>query len=226
MMFLLRKKIILTNGIVADLKSGRNKPQTEGERIVEEFFIDSEIKYFKQVELYNLKDGRNSRRADFYLPSYKCFVEFLGDWEKYGEQQDYREKMGVYVKNDIRCVYLWKDNLGILKYIFHFRLIDTLKGVDKNGKKIKENWHEMKWELFKYKLHRFQRHFGKVFSYYIVLPVLISYSLLNLETGIANDFAGLIVMICGIFIILGILEIISAIKNHFIDDAKTISNIE
>ena len=70
------------------------KELTEGEEFVQEFFIDEQIKHLPQKEIRNLKgDSKEFRIADFYLPKYKMFVEFFGQWNV-SEQHKlrYREK--------------------------------------------------------------------------------------------------------------------------------------
>jgi hypothetical protein len=97
---------------------------SEGEKFIEEFFIDEQIKYENQKEIKNLKgDNKEFRKADFYLPKFNIYVEFFGQWNVSNEHKErYRDKKRVYERNDIPCVYLYPENLGILKYTFNYRV--------------------------------------------------------------------------------------------------------
>jgi hypothetical protein len=101
---------------------------TEGEKFIEEFFIEQGITYVIEKEIRNLKgDIKEYRRADFYLPKFKVYVEFLGKWNVSASQKErYREKKKVYEENNIPCVYLYPENLGFLKYAFNYRIRQIL----------------------------------------------------------------------------------------------------
>lgn len=99
------------------------RESTEGEKIIEYYLEDQEIKFEREVEILNLlNDTKSCRRADFFLPKYKVYLEFLGKWNDYEKRQAYLEKMKVYELNDIPCVYIYPDNLGALDIIFRMRL--------------------------------------------------------------------------------------------------------
>jgi hypothetical protein len=114
---------------------------SEGEKIIAYFFDDQEIKYKKEVEIHDLKgDSKAFRKADFYLPKYKVYVEFLGQWDHPDRKRDYKEKMALYENNKKPCVYIYPDNLGTLNDIFKMRLQKEL-----------EKYPELKWQLIQFK---------------------------------------------------------------------------
>jgi hypothetical protein len=98
---------------------------SEGEEFIEDFLNDIGIKCIPQSKISNLKgDSKGERIADFFLPKYKIYIEFFGMWNKIGEQKDieYRAKKAVYKANNIPCVYLYPENLGILPHILDKRI--------------------------------------------------------------------------------------------------------
>ncbi|TLP75683.1 hypothetical protein [Maribacter sp. ACAM166] len=106
----------------------RNEP-SEGELFLQEYFDSEGIAYKTEVPIIGLKnDPKAYRLADFYLPNYGLYVEFLGKWfvsEK--EKERYREKKKVYSDNDIPCVFLYPENLGIVDFIIPSRAIKEFK---------------------------------------------------------------------------------------------------
>lgn len=102
---------------------------SEGEEIICDFLEQEGIKYEQEVELSQLRDdSKQFRRADFYLPKYGLYIEFLGRWNKnQDERERYREKMRVYGRNGLPCVYLFPENLGTLKHIFRRRAAEALQ---------------------------------------------------------------------------------------------------
>jgi hypothetical protein len=102
---------------------------SEGELFLQEYFEREGIVFKSEVPILNLKnDPKLHRRADFYLPYYDIYVEFLGKWfvsEK--EKNRYREKKRVFKENDIPCVFLYPENLGIIDFILPNRAIKEFK---------------------------------------------------------------------------------------------------
>lgn len=107
---------------------------SEGEEIVRDFLQDERIKFRREAEIHGLQgDCKSHRRADFFLPSYGVYVEFMGLWNQSKEERErYREKMRVYARNNLPCVYLFPENLGTLDHSFHRRLTEVLL---RHGKK-------------------------------------------------------------------------------------------
>jgi hypothetical protein len=99
-----------------------------GEEFIEEFFRHEEIKYERQSKISDLKNDTSQYRvADFYLPRLKVYVEFLGQWQMDEYRRGYNEKKKIYTANRKPCVYLYPDNLGVLKFVFERRLKQVLR---------------------------------------------------------------------------------------------------
>src|SRR3989344_6109007 len=120
-----------------------NNKESEGEDLIADFLDEKAIKYERHVQINGLKDDdKLFREADFYLPEYKVYVEFLGMWNSPEHQQRYRQKMQIYTKNKIPCVYLWPDNLGTLDWILKRRITEVLLKYDKKWQLIKLQWRD------------------------------------------------------------------------------------
>lgn len=120
------------------------KKRSEGERYLEKFLKSKSIKFEVEKVIEGLaNDNSSSRRADFYLPNYKVFMEFEGQWNRDDKKQFYWDKKQAYKKNKIPCIYIYPENLGIIDYLFHERMLTVLKE------------HGMNKERMKYKIWRF-----------------------------------------------------------------------
>lgn len=101
---------------------------TEGEDIIEYYLEDQGIKFQREVEINGLSnDTKSYRKADFYLPKYKIYVEFLGLWNNPERKQEYIEKIKTYESNKVPCIYIYPENLGILGEIFYMRMHQQFK---------------------------------------------------------------------------------------------------
>lgn len=102
--------------------------ESEGEDYIADYFDAIDVNYREQHIIKGLKgDDVKYRMADFYLPDYNVVVEFAGRWNRSKEDRArYNKKRAVYERNNIRCIWLYPDNLGILHYIFHRRLEGVL----------------------------------------------------------------------------------------------------
>ena len=79
-----------------------NNEETVGEDLIADFFEEKGIKAKRYPTLPRLDDDAKwFRKPDFYLPEYKVYVEFLGQWDKPEHQKRYKQKMAVYHKNKI-----------------------------------------------------------------------------------------------------------------------------
>lgn len=96
---------------------------TEGEEFIAEY-LDSEGIDFRQEELIEglNNDSKSFRKADFYLPKYKVYIEYFGQWNNEKQKPRYREKRQVYINNKVPCIILYPENLGIIDFIFSRRL--------------------------------------------------------------------------------------------------------
>ena len=116
---------------------------SEGEELIGEFLEEKGIKFEPEKKVPNLKeDYADYRVADFYLPEYKTYIEFFGRWNIEKNKVKYQKKKEIYEKNNIPCVYLYPDNLGILEFIFRKRIRNVLK-----------KHPELKFQRFKYNLN-------------------------------------------------------------------------
>jgi hypothetical protein len=98
------------------------KKQSEGEEFMQDFFQEVGIRYESEKMITGLRgDTKQYRVADFYLPDYKTYVEFLGLWFT-NNYDEYRIKKDIYKLNNIPCVYIYPENLGIIKYSFDKRI--------------------------------------------------------------------------------------------------------
>jgi hypothetical protein len=125
---------------------------SEGEKYIESFLKHEKIKYRKEQHIEGLlDDSKSHRKADFYLPKYKVYIEFFGQWNVPEQRERYLEKRKVYISNQIPCVILYPENLGIIGYVFPKRMLFVL------GKyKMERELKNFKWKLmWRDKSHRF-----------------------------------------------------------------------
>jgi hypothetical protein len=138
-----------------------NTKETAGEEFIADFLEEKGIKFKRYPKVPDLSDDdKRFREADFYLPEYKVYVEFLGQWNVPEQQSRYRQKMAVYYKNNVPCVYLWPDNLGTLDWMLRRRIRETLLK------------HNKKWTLLKYEVHNYTLEQGLAL---VILGFLIYY---------------------------------------------------
>ncbi len=99
-----------------------NHSQSEGEEYLQDFFEAIGIKSQLEKEIPGLLgDCKQYRKADFFLPEFNMYVEFLG-MRSIAAREEYNIKKNVYQANNIPCVYIYPENLGIIKYIFDKRI--------------------------------------------------------------------------------------------------------
>ena len=141
------------------------KPErTEGDIFIEEFLKYRSIKFNVEEKIDNLKgDNKIYRVADFYIPKYKVYIEFLGRWNAGEEAKEkYKDKMRVYTKNRIPCIYIFPENLGIMDFTFNYRLRKTL------------NEYNLRRELFKFNTELFlEDHLGDMLGFLLAIVLLI-----------------------------------------------------
>ena len=103
-------------------ESLEDAPLSEGEKYMALFFTSPEwdVEFDTQVKIKTLKgDSKSYRVADFYLPRYGMYVEFLGQWDVNEDARNrYREKRNVYLKNSIPFIEIYPNQLGILDFAF------------------------------------------------------------------------------------------------------------
>lgn len=105
-----------------------NEP-SEGELFLQEYFESEGIAFKTEQPIIGLRnDTKAYRLADFYLTNYKIYVEFLGKWfVSEADKERYREKRKVYEDNNIPCIFLYPENLGIIEFILPSRAIKEFK---------------------------------------------------------------------------------------------------
>jgi len=126
------------------------RKETEGEEIIRLFLEDEGIEFKQEAEIPNLRgDFADLRTADFYLLQYKVYVEFFGQWNAGDKHRErYKSKKEVYKNNNVPCVYLYPENLGILKFVFKRRLkAELTKHPELKWQLLKLNW-TLFWEKF------------------------------------------------------------------------------
>lgn len=88
------------------------KGTSDGEEAVANTLRRMNIKYKREYKIEGLKsDTKKFRVADFYLPEYDIFVEYEGEWYHPREKQRYKEKQRVYTLNNIKCIYIYPNDL-------------------------------------------------------------------------------------------------------------------
>lgn len=66
---------------------------SEGEELIKEYLDAEGIDFKPEEKIENLKgDDIPYRKADFYLPQYKTYVEFLGRWNVERNREQYNKK--------------------------------------------------------------------------------------------------------------------------------------
>lgn len=104
--------------------------ETSGERAVKTELRYLKIKFKQEQRIDNLiGDSKNYRVADFYLPDYNIYVEYLGNWDTSEEDRErYREKKRVYEKNRLKCIWIYPTNLNYLGFYIKDRLKEIEEG--------------------------------------------------------------------------------------------------
>lgn len=116
-------------------------PPSEGEIYIKEFFRRYKIKAITEFKTEKLKGDKKAFRViDFYLPEYKIFVEFFGQWDSGENNERYLEKKDIYKANKMPCVYLYKENLGFLPFAFDRRIQKVLETNEMFSKLKKYRW--------------------------------------------------------------------------------------
>ncbi|RMF05311.1 hypothetical protein D6764_05070 [Candidatus Woesearchaeota archaeon] len=103
--------------------------ESDGERAVRAALESLGIEYEQEKEIHNLKgDSKKFRRADFFLPEYNVYIEYLGGWDKKDplerrdERRRYYKKKQVYASNGIRCIYIYPNQLNYVSRVIQRKL--------------------------------------------------------------------------------------------------------
>lgn len=137
---------------------------SEGELFIKYFLEEQRFKFEQEVPMVNLlNDSKSHRRADFYLTNYKVYVEFYGRWNNTKkDREEYREKKRVFDQNNVPCVYLYPENLGIIEFSFYERLEKVLKGKG------------LKKELLRLRIKNFRYH-HEANLFFLIFSLLIMF---------------------------------------------------
>jgi hypothetical protein len=165
------------------------KEPSEGELFISEYLKFKNISFETEVRLNNLKydDNFKYRDADFFLKKYGVYIEFNGRWNNTKEDRvRYRVKKEVYRKNNLPCIYLYPENLGIIDFVFTKRLIVELQ------KK------SMTKELRLFQLKRFIDDRGGLFIF-IFISILVYNGDFNWEENSTTLYACISVFIFQIY---------------------------
>lgn len=144
---------------------------SEGEIFISEYLKSQNIKYKEQIKITHLvNDSKQFRIADFYLPKYNVYIEFDGQWNNDKESRlRYREKSNVYYKNNIPCIYIYPENLGIIEYTYPTRMVKELKV------------HHMDKELFKFQSKQFIDDRGNLFFFLALMLFILIFGTFTWE---------------------------------------------
>lgn len=148
-------------------------------------------------------DSKAYRIADFYLPKYKIYLEYFGQWNKHEDANiRYKEKKKVYSMNDIPCIYLYPENLGIIEYTLDFRIKTELKK------------RKMTKELFKHRLDRLLNQKGDLF-FWLSLSILLL-SIADYKTNPEGNLAYIIA--CSSIICFQLYRLLTGYNKYFRDN--------
>jgi len=151
----------------------KKNPRSEGEELIEDFLFNADIKFEVEKKIENLSgDTKAFRLADFYLPKYQVYLEFLGKWNEIEKRAGYNEKKEVYRKNGIPCIYIYPDNLGPIDWFFKNRLRTVLLQFNKTG------------ILWKYEIRRYLKEFSTLLLTLIVIAYISKNLWIQLGIGL------------------------------------------
>lgn len=104
--------------------------ETPGERAVKAELRHLNISYEQEKKIHDLGyDPKKFRIADFYLPQHDIYIEFLGNWNTdFSHRERYKEKMRVYKLNNIKCIWIYPNQLTHTSKVIQKGLIDLGKG--------------------------------------------------------------------------------------------------
>ncbi|TNF48601.1 MAG: hypothetical protein EP305_05150 [Bacteroidetes bacterium] len=118
--------------------------ESEGEEFISEYLLDRGFIFKKQAVITNLKgDDKKFRKADFLLEDYQVYIEYDGYWHL--DKERYQAKKIVYENNNIPCIYLYPENLGVLDFFLDKRLQQVLERHNMTDK-LKKYYRYKFWE--------------------------------------------------------------------------------
>lgn len=180
--------------------------QSSEELYVLNFLEEKGFTVEKEVYINNLKDDdKKYRIADFYLPKFKIYVEYFGNYNVNKERRlEYDKKALVYIKNDIPTVFLYPHELGFLDYAFNSKILKILKIKKFNLKK----------ELFRYRLSRYFEKEGLSNLLILIFSVIGLIASFN-SHSLKNNLPALIALISLLAILMSVGYFIRDILKYF-----------
>lgn len=162
---------------------------SEGEEFIAEYFQEEGFTYEREKTITGLTgDEKSFRRADFYLPKYKLYVEFNGLWNNSkSDRERYREKKAVFAKNRIPCVYLFPENLGILYFTFPKRATKELK------------YHNLKRELTRMRIKWFNDDRGSLFLWLLLSLFILAFGDFNWQEDRSTMIALIVIALYQVY---------------------------
>jgi uncharacterized C2H2 Zn-finger protein len=119
-------RILKRLGLKTVLNKLKNEEFTDGERAIAACLRYYNINFIPEYVLLNLcSDTKEFRIADFYLPDMNIYIEFLGNWNSGPEHRKrYNQKIAVYKNNDIKCIFIFPNQLYNISKIIKERIVD------------------------------------------------------------------------------------------------------
>src|SRR6056297_1096587 len=126
--------------------------QSSEEKFIVNYFKSNQIKFESEKKIPKLYgDNKSFRRADFYLPRLRIYVEYFGQYNSTKQRRsEYDKKAEVYFQNHIPTVILYPHELGIIDYAFNWKVVKVLK----------MRKFSLRRQLFRYRLNRFWEKVG------------------------------------------------------------------
>lgn len=113
--------------------------ESDGERAVCAALKNLNIKYEQEKVIDFLeKDTKKYRVADFFLPKYNLYIEYLGGWDKKNpehramERRRYGHKKYVYRKNAVRCIWIYPNQLNYVSSV----IMNSIESFQKKKKEV------------------------------------------------------------------------------------------
>lgn len=186
-----------------ELKKNSFAPTSE-EMYIRNYLEEMGIKYKSEYKIENLSgDHKSYRKADFYLPKLKIYVEYFGMYNSTKTvRTEYDKKAKVYINNSIPTVFLYPHELGFLDYAFHTKILRVLR-----VHKFKNNFTTVRYKLTRYLV------LGKPYLIFLsLLSAFLSLTFLIKDTGLTEDIN---TMLYGSFIGSFVYCMLSFLRNFY-----------
>lgn len=154
-------------------------PSSEAE-FVAHYLKENKIKFIQEWPIVELSGSPvNYRKADFFLPRLKVYVEYFGLYNKSkADRIRYDEVAKDYIRNSIPTIFIYPHELGFLDYAFVTKL-NRLRKVEK---------FKLVWPIFKYRLVRYFNTPRASSLVWLLVTGYIFLILASVETGLTEDF--------------------------------------